>query len=58
MNVNSNSTFYGVLFAPAASVNFDYKNVFGAVVGGKAILNSGGEVHYDPRLGQNCKASP
>jgi hypothetical protein len=46
VNNNTNNDFVGVLFAPAAQVNLNYK-IRGAVVGGKVTLNSLSAVHFD-----------
>jgi len=49
-NMNGGSMFHGVIFAPAAHINLDYK-VYGAVLGNSVTLNSNSEVHYDPTVG-------
>jgi hypothetical protein len=46
VNNNTNNDFTGVLFAPVAQVNLNYK-VKGAVIGGKVTLNSLSAVHFD-----------
>jgi len=49
VNNNSNNSFTGVIFAPAAEVNLNYV-VTGAVVGGKVTLNGSARVHFDTAL--------
>ena len=49
LNNNTNNSFMGVIFAPAAEVNLNYA-VTGAVVGGKVTLNSNAKVHFDANL--------
>jgi hypothetical protein len=51
-NINNNSptTFYGVIFAPRATMFLNYR-LYGAIVTGKITLNTGAEVHYDIGLG-------
>ena len=49
VNNNSNNSFTGVIFAPAAEINLDYV-VTGAVVGGKVTLNGTAKVHFDTTL--------
>jgi len=49
INNNTNNSFTGVIFAPAAEVNLNYA-VTGAVVGGKVTLNGPSKVHFDTTL--------
>jgi hypothetical protein len=49
VNNNTNNSFTGVLFAPAAEVILNYV-VTGAVVGGKVTLNGPSRVHFDVAL--------
>jgi alpha-tubulin suppressor-like RCC1 family protein len=46
VNVNSNGSLFGFIYAPDAVVNLD-STVFGGVVGSSVTLNSGSAVHFD-----------
>lgn len=46
VNVSSQGTFVGFLYAPMSVVNIN-STIFGGVVGGSVTLNSGAAVHFD-----------
>jgi hypothetical protein len=49
VNVNSNGTLVGNIYAPTSGINVN-STVFGSVVGGSVTLNSGAAVHFDNSL--------
>lgn len=50
-NINSNSDFYGVIYAPEALVDLDSNaDIFGAVVGGIIDIDANMRLHYDEAL--------
>jgi hypothetical protein len=57
VNVNSNTSFTGFIYAPTASVIVDgAATVTGSIVGSNTILNSGGKVVFVPAA--VCPATP
>lgn len=52
LTFNSNTDFYGVLYAPEASVTLNSNaDTYGSIVGKDVTLDSNGSVHYDEALG-------
>ena len=52
VNFNSNSDFYGVLYAPEATVMINSNaDIYGSIVGRTITFNSNGDVYYDETLG-------
>jgi hypothetical protein len=55
MNVASNTTFFGTIYAPNADLTIDSNMpIFGAVAGATVTLDSNACVHYDEALGRNA----
>lgn len=51
ININSNSDFYGVLYAPEADVTLNSNaDTFGSIVGGTIDIDSNSRLHYDEAL--------
>lgn len=51
INLNSNSDFFGVIYAPEALVDLDSNaDIFGAIVGGVIDIDSNMRLHYDEAL--------
>lgn len=50
VNVNSNGSLYGIIYAPTSGVNLN-SSVFGSVIGKSVTLNSGAAIHLDVSAG-------
>ena len=51
IDLNSNETFYGVIYSPYATVNIDSNaDIFGAIVGKHITLDSNVKFHFDEDL--------
>lgn len=54
LNFNSNTAFYGVVYAPEANIQMNSNSgIYGSVVGKSVSINSNGKVHYDEALGES-----
>lgn len=54
LNLNSNSAFYGVVYAPEANIQMNSNSgIYGSVVGKSVTINSNGQIHYDEALGDS-----
>lgn len=51
ITINSNSAFYGVLYAPDADLDYSgQSDIYGAIVGRNVRATGGGSIHYDEAL--------
>lgn len=54
LNFNSNTAFYGVVYAPEANIQMNSNSgIYGSVAGKTVSICSNGQVHYDEALGES-----